>query len=67
MLLVFALFWFAASLAIDQFGHRRIVRGFYLLEDGFKLLGIVSWLAYFARTAYVSVAAMSRSGGKVER
>lgn len=51
VLLGLALGWFAASLAVDRWGHLVLERGFWLVEDGFKMLGIVSWLLYFARTA----------------
>jgi hypothetical protein len=53
-LFLFALAFFALSISVDLvqelvepvLGEWRI-----LLEDGFKLLGIVSWLAYFWRTS----------------
>lgn len=46
--LVLAFGWFGSSILIDKilpFSERSI-----FLEDGFKLLGIVSWFAYFSRT-----------------
>lgn len=59
LLLALALGWFAASLVVDRWGHLVLERGFWLVEDGFKMLGIVSWLAYFARTAYREVRALA--------
>lgn len=45
VLLVMALICFGASVASDVFESPG-----YLFEDGAKLVGIVSWLAYFFRT-----------------
>ena len=55
VLLALALAWFAASLTVDRWGHLWLPRGFFLVEDGFKLLGIASWLLYFARTAFAEL------------
>jgi hypothetical protein len=62
VLLALALGWFALSLVVDRWGHLFLARGFWLVEDGFKLLGIVSWLLYFARTAYRDVRAPAAGG-----
>ncbi|HVR28074.1 MAG TPA: hypothetical protein VMS86_00955 [Thermoanaerobaculia bacterium] len=59
VLLGLALAWFAASLAVDHWGHLWLPRGFFLVEDGLKLLGIVSWLLYFARTGYSEARALA--------
>ncbi len=57
-LLVFlAMSFFVASALID------VLPGWHLsfvLEDAFKLLGIVSWLAYFARTGFQEIKAGSQ-------
>lgn len=53
-MLLLALGFFGASICVDLqndlFGDWH-----YLVEDGFKLLGITSWLAYFIRTAFDAV------------
>ncbi len=46
VLLVMALSFFGLSATLDLVQPH----GSYLLEDGAKLVGIVSWLAYFFRT-----------------
>lgn len=52
-LLIIALFFFGCSVAGDfklpQEGNA------YLLEDGLKMAGIVTWLIYFSRLAFVKV------------
>lgn len=51
-LLALALAFFALSIASDQGpGEWHQLRWLILVEDGAKLLGIVSWLAYFASIA----------------
>lgn len=55
--LIFALFFFASSLVVDIATHNSFTQHFtfslhHFLEDGTKLLGIMSWLVYFSRTAY---------------
>jgi hypothetical protein len=52
-LLGVALFCFGISVAID--GAYRLVGNQYLLEDGAKLIGIVSWLMYFFQVGRVAV------------
>ncbi|WP_205665241.1 hypothetical protein [Caldimonas tepidiphila] len=47
-LLAMALFFFAASVVLDVLNPPSIP---YLAEDAAKIAGIVSWLAYFSRTA----------------
>lgn len=48
-LLLIALGGFAASLGIDLIDGIIYVPGFYLFEDGAKLIGIASWLMFHAR------------------
>ena len=48
ILLGIALLFFGISVTIDLFDPSDIDI-FFLLEDGVKLVGIVSWLAYFFR------------------
>ena len=59
-LLLLALILFAASMAIDTVfaaGMRRIGHWDYLVEDGAKWLGIVSWCAYQTSTSLEAVGA----------
>lgn len=56
-LLLLAFLWFGLSIIIDLFGFSIIV--FYepldartIFEDGFKLLGIVSWFSYCVETCF---------------
>lgn len=51
-LLLLAFVWFAASLGVDALDGYVYMPGFYLWEDGAKLFGIVSWLAFYGRFAY---------------
>jgi hypothetical protein len=56
-LLLLALAYFGLSLLLDivlALLHRRLP-GHLLLEDGFKLLGIVFWAAYFVRASFHSI------------
>lgn len=47
----FALVFFAMSIFIDVFvAETELV---FLIEDGFKLLGIVSWFLFFTRTCFI--------------
>ncbi|MEZ5987791.1 MAG: hypothetical protein R3F30_01425 [Planctomycetota bacterium] len=57
VLLVLSLACFATSVAIDAF--EPPLPGFFLWEDGFKVCGILFWLAYFVRVA----AATARADG----
>lgn len=53
IILCLALIFFFWSLVIDVFpflNHRPTLN--YLLEDGLKLLGIASWLSYFAIVSF---------------
>ena len=58
LILLVAIGFFGLSLGVDLFqkyieqlvGQWRI-----LFEDGFKLLGIISWLGYFLRSCYIEV------------
>lgn len=46
---------FGVSVLFDRFPHKRevaLLEWHYLYEDGAKLMGIVSWFAYFAGTAF---------------
>lgn len=50
-----ALGYFAVSVAIDAVLEKwlwRIGEWVYLVEDGAKFLGLVSWCLYYARTSY---------------
>jgi len=64
ILLAIALVFFGLSIIVDEILPGRL-RAQFLLEDGFKFLGIVSWLAYFARvcTDHVKNAASYQRGG----
>lgn len=50
-LLNFALGFFALSLVTDFFSDDKELK--YLIEDGFKLLGIVTWFLFFVRTCFI--------------
>lgn len=64
ILLAMAFFFFALSIAGDQ--HLIALPGVdsYLLEDGAKLAGIISWLAYFSRTAVAAVLCRGSQTGR---
>lgn len=47
ILMMMALFFFSLSMIVDKFDPSTM--GFFLLEDSAKLIGILSWLAYFFR------------------
>jgi hypothetical protein len=53
-LLIMAFICFGASIGTDVFLEPRLGAwpSYYLVEDGFKFIGIVSWLGYFALTSY---------------
>lgn len=51
--LAFAVVFFAVSVGVDAFGKQLPLR--YLAEDGPKFLGIVCWLFFILRVAYVTV------------
>ncbi|MFP4559079.1 MAG: hypothetical protein ACLFO6_06260, partial [Archaeoglobaceae archaeon] len=48
LLLLFAFVFFGLMLMFDLFVDESGLQ--FLLEDGFKFFGIVSWLTYFATT-----------------
>ncbi|MFT7824134.1 MAG: hypothetical protein ABXS92_05165 [Sulfurimonas sp.] len=48
-----ALFFFFLSLLCDLFLPYSNIE--YLIEDGFKLIGIVTWFVFFARTLFIEV------------
>jgi len=50
-LLAIALCCFALSIGMDLIDERILIPGTYILEDGFKFLGIVGWCGYFVRSA----------------
>ena len=52
-LLVMALFFFAVSVTLDVWEPRGIDR--YIFEDGAKLIGQVSWSAYFFRAGIYAI------------
>ena len=54
VLMAIALFFFGVSIILDLLLPIGIFRS-YLFEDGPKLIGIVSWLAYFLRVGKYSV------------
>lgn len=54
VLLNVALFCFGVSVVVD--GAYRLIGDQYLLEDGAKLVGIVSWLMYFFQVGRASIA-----------
>ena len=53
ILLVMALIFFGLSIMLDLFQRHGVYS--FLLEDGAKLVGIVSWLAYFFRTGVSAI------------
>lgn len=56
-LLAIALGCFAASVVTDLYPRQTPGEHENLIEDGFKLLGIATWLVYFARTSLVAARA----------
>ncbi|MCW5515668.1 hypothetical protein [Muriicola sp. Z0-33] len=50
VLLLLAIFFFGGSVSIDYIGQFIKIPGVYVLEDGFKICGIVTWFTYFVRT-----------------
>ena len=50
LMLGFACFWFGLSLFVDNFMYDYSPLITKLLEDGAKLIGIITWLVYFGRT-----------------
>lgn len=54
VLLITAFICFGGSIGTDVFLEPRLGAwpSYYLLEDGLKFIGIVSWLGYFALTSY---------------
>ena len=57
-----ALTFFALSLAVDALQDSWSSPWRILFEDGFKLLGIVSWSSYLIRTCVRAIAPSPRSG-----
>ncbi|MCP3952590.1 MAG: hypothetical protein GY697_10305, partial [Desulfobacterales bacterium] len=58
VLLLIALLFFGLSVVTDSFQHHlEVFAGDWriLFEDGFKLLGIVSWLGYFFRFSSLAI------------
>jgi hypothetical protein len=58
VILLSCLTFFASSLLVDQFQQQiqDVIGGTrILLEDGFKLLGIVGWFGYFLRCSTVAI------------
>lgn len=53
VLLIMSVFFFGISLVIDIF-HFPVIYP-YLLEDGAKLIGLISWFVYFFRTSEYAV------------
>jgi hypothetical protein len=56
LLLAAALGFFTVSVAMDRFPDAWLITWPYLflIEDGFKLIGIVSWLAYFVSVGFAA-------------
>lgn len=53
LILLLSFFFFFLSIVADFFPHTQ--REHYLFEDGFKLVGVVSWFTYYAVTCRRSV------------
>ncbi|MBL8012397.1 MAG: hypothetical protein JNN05_00980 [Candidatus Omnitrophica bacterium] len=56
-LLAIAAVAFGLSIVIDQISERHYIPGEYLFEDGFKFIGIASWLAYFMQYSFSQISA----------
>lgn len=54
-----ALSFFALSMVVDVFSLFEPIR--HLLEDGFKLFGIVTWSAYFAEICWIELSGVKAS------
>ena len=52
IILSLAFIFFSLSIAIDLFGSWLILPGGNFVEDGFKLLGISSWVCYFVSASF---------------
>lgn len=73
-LLVLSIVFLAGSVGLDLL-HDKAVLSFlttpqgiqYLLEDGFKLLGIAGWLSYFGSECYLALVHQSRSAATSPR
>lgn len=56
LILLVAIGFFGLSLIVDSFQNdieQLVGQWRILFEDGFKILGIVSWLSYFLRSCYI--------------
>lgn len=62
LLLILALAGFGLSVGSDAIAPYVAIPGMYLLEDGGKLFGIVSWSAYFTLVGARHIAAVFSSG-----
>lgn len=62
ILLVLAACFFLVSMVFDLFADSELLPGSYLFEDGFKFLGIVSWLLYFTRSGFAEVMGARQAG-----
>ena len=51
-LLILACVFFGLSIVVDEI---RLGGAYVILEDGFKLLGIVSWMTYFVRVCAIQL------------
>lgn len=66
VIIFLALVFFAVSLLVDFVADRQVdIPGHYLFEDGFKFLGIASWMLFFTRTAFVDI--MAATGARKAR
>ncbi|MBL7129669.1 MAG: hypothetical protein ISS16_11885 [Ignavibacteria bacterium] len=55
--LIVSFFFFGLSMIVDVF-HDDTLAFHYSFEDGFKLLGIVSWFIYFTGTSFNSLTSL---------
>ncbi|HWR99811.1 MAG TPA: hypothetical protein VN249_04300 [Prolixibacteraceae bacterium] len=65
ILLILAFGFFVLSAGMDVFTAMVVeLPGEYFFEDSFKLLGVISWFAFFSRTSYmqVKIAGQNRHG-----
>lgn len=60
ILLLLAFGFFVVSAGIDAFtAHVVELPGQFFFEDSFKLLGVISWFAFFSRTSFMQVKTVS--------
>jgi hypothetical protein len=59
LFLLMAFFLFGLSTVVDM--GSETMKGHYIIEEGLKLLGIISWLTYFYRTCRSAVQQLARN------